>query len=133
MLTRHAWLVRALGAYMMFGPNKARHDDCALAVFEAAGFTDAQADRAAASLFTFVLGNALGAAAADSLTKRLQRAGDDPEELMRGTMAKAREVAGHPRLRARLESPSAEYAGAPADTFQFGLAALLDGLEARLA
>jgi hypothetical protein len=52
---------------------------------------------------------------------------------MRESMAKAAEIAGqYPRLRARMETPSAEYARAPADTFEFGLAAILDGLEARL-
>lgn len=41
---------------------------------------------------------------------------------------------GFPRLRARLEQPEAsEYAGAPERSFEFGLAALLDGLQARLA
>ncbi len=49
MLTRHPWLVQAFGSYMVFGPGKARHDDHSLAVFEAAGFTEAQADQAAAS------------------------------------------------------------------------------------
>jgi hypothetical protein len=134
MLTRHPWLVRAFGSYIVFGPGKARHDDCALAVFEAAGFTSAQADHAVASVFTFVLGNALGAAAADSFTRKLSRGGGNAQELMREAMAKAGEIAArYPRLRARLDSPSAEYAGAPAETFEFGLAALLDGLEARLA
>jgi hypothetical protein len=133
MLTRHPWLVRAFGSYIVFGPGKARHDDCGLAIFEAAGITQPQADQAATSVFTFVLGNALGSAAADSFTRKLSRDGGNAEELMRETMAKAAEIAGqYPRLRARLETPSAEYAGAPAETFEFGLAALLDGLEARL-
>ncbi len=132
MLTRHPWLVRAFGSYLVFGPGKARHDDCGLAVFEAAGFTGAQADAAATSVFTFVLGNALGSAAADSFARKLRRDGGDAEELMRENMAKAREIAAqYPRLRARLETPSAEYAGSPAETFEFGLAALLDGLAAR--
>jgi AcrR family transcriptional regulator len=134
MLTRHPWLVRAFGSYVVFGHGKARHDDCGLAVFEAAGFTEAQADQAAASLFTFVLGNALGSAAADTFAKKVSRDGGNAEELMRETMAKASEVATqYPRLRTRLESPTAEYAAAPAETFEFGLTALLDGLEARLA
>ena len=134
MLTRHPWLVRAFGSYVVFGPGKARHDDCALAVFEAAGFTEAQADEAATSVFTFVLGNALGTAAADSFTRKLSRDGGNAEELMRESMARAGEIAArYPRLRARLGTPSAEYAGAPAQAFEFGLKALLDGLEARLA
>jgi AcrR family transcriptional regulator len=134
MLNRHHWLVQAFGSYMVFGPGKARHDDRALAVFEAAGCTEAQADQATASIFTFVLGNAVGPAAADSFAKKLSRDGGNVEELMRGSMAKAIEIASqYPRLRSRLETASAEYAGAPAETFEFGLAALLDGLQARLA
>src|SRR5215469_18305137 len=131
MLTRHPWLVHAFGAYIVFGPGKTRR--LRSRDFEAAGFTEAQADQAATSVFTFVLGNALGLAAADSFTKKLSRDGGNAEELMRESMAKAAEAAGqYLRLRARLETPSAEYAGAPAETFEFGLAALLDGLEARL-
>jgi AcrR family transcriptional regulator len=134
MLTRHPWLVRAFGSYVVFGHGKARHDDCGLAIFEAAGFSEAQADQASASLFTFVLGNALGSAAADSFARKLGRDGGNVEELMRESMAQASEVAAqYPRLRARLETASAEYAGAPAETFEFGLKALLDGFEARLS
>ncbi len=134
MLTRHPWLVRAFGSYVVFGPGKARHDDCGLAIFEAAGFTQMQADQASASLFTFVLGNALGAAAADSLGRKLRRDGAGAEEQMRDSMARATEIASrYPRLRARLETASAGYAAAPAETFEYGLAALLDGIEARLA
>jgi hypothetical protein len=48
-------------------------------------------------------------------------------------MTQAREVAARfPRLRARLDTPSAEYAAAPAEAFEFGLRAILDGLVARL-
>lgn len=134
MLTRHPWLVQAFGSVVVYGPGKARHDDRGLAVFEAAGFTGAQADQAAAAVFTFVLGNALGPAAADSLAKRLSRDGGNAEELLRDDMAKAGEIAArYPRLRARLGTASAEYAAAPDETFEFGLSALLDGLQARLA
>jgi hypothetical protein len=119
---------------MVFGPGKARHDDCGLAIFEGAGFTTTEADQAATAVFTFVLGNALGPAAADTFVKKLSRDGGDAEALLREHMAQAREIAAqYPRLRARLDGPSAEYAGAPVKTFEFGLHAILDGLEARLA
>jgi hypothetical protein len=42
-------------------------------------------------------------------------------------------AAQFPRLRARLELPSAGYGAAPGGSFEFGLQAVLDGLEARLA
>ena len=104
MLTRHPWLVQAFGSFLLFGPGKARHDDHSLAIYEAAGFSGARADQAAATVFTFVLGNALGSAAAASLTRKLSRDGGNAEELMRDSMAKASEIATQfPRLRARLE------------------------------
>jgi AcrR family transcriptional regulator len=134
MLTRHTWLVQAFGSYLIFGPGKARHDDHSLAIYEAAGFAGAQADQATAATFTFVLGNALAPAAAASLTKKLGRAGGDAEELLQESMTKAREIAAQfPHLRARLDTAATAYAAAPENTFEFGLQALLDGLEARLA
>jgi AcrR family transcriptional regulator len=133
MLTRHPWLVQAFGSFVVFGPGKARHDDHNLAIYEAAGFTDAQAGQAMATVFTFVLGNALGPAAAASFTRKLSRDGGDAEKLMRDSMAKAREIAMRfPRLRARLDTAAAEYAAAPDNSFEFGLQAILDGLEAQL-
>ncbi|GHC35266.1 TetR/AcrR family transcriptional regulator [Streptomyces cinnamoneus] len=133
MLCRHPWLVQALGSHLFYGPGKARYDDHSLAVYEAAGFTGAQADRAAAAVFTYVLGNAVGASARASLTRRLSRDGGDPEQLFQETLAKATAVAEQfPRLRARLGSAAADYNAAPDNTFETGLHALLDGLAAAM-
>src|SRR5215510_1566715 len=133
MFTRHPWLVQAFGTQVLSGPGKARHDDHLLAIYEAAGFTGAQVDQAVAAVFTYVLGNALGPAATASLTRKLSRDGDNAEQLMRDHMAKAREIAAQfPRLRARLGTAAAEYAGAPEGSFEFGLQAILDGLQAQL-
>jgi AcrR family transcriptional regulator len=134
VLTRHSWLVQAFGSYPVFGPGRARHAEHGLAVYEGAGFSGAQAGQAAASVFTFVLGNALGQAAGASLTRKLRREGGNAEELIRDSMAKAREIAMQfPRLRAGLDTPAAEYGAAPERSFEFGLQAILDGLEARLS
>jgi AcrR family transcriptional regulator len=131
MLGRHPWLVQAFGSFLMFSPGKARHDDHTLAIYEAAGFAGARADQAAATVFTFVLGNALGAAAAASLARKLSRDGGDADELMRDAMAKAHEIAAtFPRLRTRLDTAAADYGAAPDNTFEFGLNAILDGLQA---
>jgi AcrR family transcriptional regulator len=133
MLTRHPWLMQAFGSFLMFGPGKARHDDHSLAIYETAGFTGARADQAMATVFTFVLGNALGPAAAASLTRKLSRDGGNAAELMRDGMAKASEIATQfPRLRARLGTAAADYGAAPDNTFEFGIQAILDGLEAHL-
>ena len=134
MLTRHPWLVQAFGSYQLYGPGKARHDDHSLAVYEAAGFVGFEADQATSAVFTFVLGNALGLAATASFTRKLGRDGGDVQALMQANREEVVEVAAQfPRLRARLELPSAEYGAAPGGSFEFGLHAVLDGLEARLA
>jgi hypothetical protein len=44
MLTRHCWLIQAFSSQVLYGAGKARHDDHSLAIYEAAGFTGAQAD-----------------------------------------------------------------------------------------
>jgi AcrR family transcriptional regulator len=133
MLTRHPWLVQAFGTQVLYGPGKACYDDHSLAIYEAAGFTSAQADQAAATVFTFVLGNALGPAAAASLGRKLSRDGGNAEELIRDHTARAIETARQfPRLRARLATAAAGYAAAPEGSFEFGLRAIFDGLEAEL-
>lgn len=136
MITRHPWLVQAFAAHLFYGPGKARHDDHSLAVFEMAGFGPEEADQAAATVFMFVLGSALGESAMVSLTRRLEREGGDAEEKIRKTIEQASEVGKQfPRLRARLQTDGANsgYAAAPERSFEFGLKTILDGLELRLA
>jgi AcrR family transcriptional regulator len=133
LLTRHPWLVQAFGSFPVFGPGRAHFNEHSLAVYEAAGFTGTEVDQAATAVFTFVLGNALGPAATASLTRKLSREGGNAEELMRDTMAKARAVAEqYPRLRDRRATATADYGAAPENSFEFGLNALLGGLEAQL-
>jgi Tetracyclin repressor-like, C-terminal domain len=118
---------------LIFGPGKARHDDHNLAIYESAGFTGVQADQAATTVFTFVLGNALGPTAAASLTRKLSRERANAEELMRESMAEAAEIAAQfPRLRTRLNTAAADYAAGPVNSFEFGLQAILDGLQDQL-
>ncbi|BDM69331.1 hypothetical protein HEK616_28180 [Streptomyces nigrescens] len=134
MLTRHPWLGQAFGSHLLHGPGQARHNDLSLGIYEKAGFAAADADRAAATVFTFVLGSTLGPAAQVSLNRRLSKSGADPEQRMADAMTRATETARQfPRLRERLNTTAAtEYAAAPDDTFAFGLQSLLDGFEARL-
>jgi AcrR family transcriptional regulator len=133
MLIRHPWLLEAFGSFLMVSSGKARHDDHNLAVYEAAGFTGTSADQAMASVFTYVLGNALGPTAAASITRKLNRHGGDAEALMRDHMSKAGQIATQfPRLRARLETTAADYGAAPEKSFEFGLQAILDGLQSQL-
>ncbi|TDD06129.1 TetR family transcriptional regulator [Nonomuraea deserti] len=135
MFARHPWLVQAFTAHVLYGEGKSRHDDHTLAVYEAAGFTSGQADQAAAAVFTYVLGNAAGAAATASLTRNLTAGGTTAQEQLQGAMAQAQEIAmRYPRLRTRLETPAAtDYAASPDHAFEYGLQALLDGLERQLS
>ena len=93
MLIRHPWLVQAFGSYQLYGPGKARHDDHSLAVYEAAGFPGAEADRATSAVFTFVLGNALGLAATASFTRKLGRDGGNVQALLEANRAEVVKVA----------------------------------------
>ena len=132
MLNRHPWLLQAFGSFLLYGPGKARHDDHSLAIYEEAGFTAAQADRAATTVFTFVLGNALGLAATASLNRKLNRGGGNAKQKMREGLTKAREIAKQfPRLRKRLDTAAASYGASPENSFEFGLRVVLDGLEAQ--
>jgi AcrR family transcriptional regulator len=134
MLTRHPWLVQAVGSVPVFGPGKARHDDHALAILEAAGFAPGEADQAAAILAAYVLGNALGPAAAAAAARRPGRAGRDAAQVASENLARAKEIAAQfPRLRARLETPAAHTSWTPDGSFEIGVDAILDGLERRLA
>ncbi|MFB4304943.1 TetR/AcrR family transcriptional regulator C-terminal domain-containing protein [Actinomadura sp. GTD37] len=130
MFTGHPWLVQVFAGHVVYGESKARHDEHQLAVYEAGGFTGAEADRAAAAVFTYVLGNAAGVAATASLTRKLDRNGDGAQKRLAEAMTTAQEIAARfPRLRARLETAAATgYAASPDQTFEFGLRALLDGL-----
>jgi hypothetical protein len=126
---------RAACSHLLYGTGKARYDDHSLAVYETAGFADAEADQAMATVFMFVLGSAIGASATGWLKRRLSREGGGADELIRDTVAKASEIGMRfPRLRARLEAaPSIDYADAPDKSFEFGLQTILDGLQAQLA
>ncbi|MFI1970218.1 TetR family transcriptional regulator [Streptomyces cinnamoneus] len=134
MLGRHPWFVQACGSHLLYGAGKSRYDDRCLAVYENAGFGAADADRAAATVFIFVLGNALGPAVEVSLARRLSKNGKDAGQHMADAVARAGEIAMRfPRLRERLgTTAAADYAAAPDSSFEFGLAAILDGFEVRL-
>ncbi|MCP3804012.1 TetR/AcrR family transcriptional regulator [Allokutzneria sp. A3M-2-11 16] len=129
MLTRHPWFGQAAGGYLLYGRGKSRFDEHTIAAYEKAGFAPADADRAAATVFVFVLGSALGPAMEVSLTRRLTHAA------LQDAVARTHEIASEfPRLRERLDTPAAVgYADAPEGSFEFGLRAILDGFEARLS
>jgi len=59
MLLRHPWLLAAMTIQPLDGPARDRHDEHLLAVCEASGLTRRDAEQAAQSVVTFVIGAAL--------------------------------------------------------------------------
>lgn len=134
MLVRHPWVCQALAGHLQYGPGKSRHDEHSLAVYERAGLTGAAADRAAATVFTYVLGVALSESATILLTRRLARDGKDPEAALGAAVEAASAIAMRfPRLRERIETASGTgYGQGPDEAFEDGLETVLKGIESRL-
>ncbi|MFF0493539.1 TetR/AcrR family transcriptional regulator [Nocardia sp. NPDC004068] len=134
MVARHFWLLPAMSTHVVYGPGKARFDDCCLAVFEGAGFSRTDADLAAATVLMYVIGAAHGSAAERAWQARMRRTGVDEDARREEVMASIAEtVRQFPRLLARSTSPPVGVETLPGDTgFEFGLRTVLDGLEARL-
>jgi AcrR family transcriptional regulator len=132
MILRHPWIVPAMSSYLIYGPGKARHDDHALAVFEAAGFVAREVDRAAVAVFAFVLGLAVGSTAEAARRTGPPGAGDEATEPNAAARVLAI-AAEYPRLRARgADWVGGDPAAARAANLAFGLEAVLDGLETRI-
>ncbi|UBU08704.1 TetR/AcrR family transcriptional regulator [Nonomuraea gerenzanensis] len=130
MILRHPWLVPAMSTHLLYGPGKSRHDDHLLAVYQAAGFTGQGAERAMKTVFTFVLGTALGVASEAAWRSRLRRTGGDEQEQARELVARATEIAMRfPRLRAHTAAHQGEEPGLD---LEFGLRTILNGLQAEL-
>lgn len=134
MIVRHPWLVPAMSTHLLYGPGKARHDDHALAIYEAAGFTGQDAEQALKVVFAHVLGLALGTVSETAWRERLRRQGGDEAEQIREFAARADQIAANlPRLRARSQTwNDADLAPTPEQDLDFGLRTILDGLQARL-
>ncbi|KIF78818.1 TetR family transcriptional regulator [Streptomyces sp. 150FB] len=132
-LLRHPWIVSVLGeagvAYL--GPNLMRVTEGLIAVFERAGFSLEEADKAVNTVVAYVIGISIGEAA---WLTTLARSGRSEEEWLRQLWPAAElAVRAHPRLR---ELYTAQRDQPPAadrdDSFEDGLACVLDGLEFRL-
>ena len=99
VLIRHTWLLQAFGSVLSYGRGRARYIEHSLAIYEAAGFTGARVDQACATVFTFVLGNAVGAAAGASLRRKLDGDGGNAEKRIHDGMTKARAIAAQGSFR----------------------------------
>ena len=135
-LARHPWLAQAFGSQLPARPGQGLVTMItAWPSTQAAGLdTGAQADQAAVTVLTFVLGYALGAAAEASLTRKLGQNGGDGAALLRDRMAEAREIAARfPRLRVVSTRPRPGTARRPRTASSSAARAILDGLQAKLA
>lgn len=130
MLIRHPWLLQVFGTFAVYGYNKARHDDHNLAIFQAAGFPPATALLAASTVATFAVGSALASAGKAALKREFRRGGKNADALIQENIAKFRAIAiQFPRLREFVEASDKSATEASESSFEFGLQALLDGLE----
>ncbi|MET9290658.1 TetR/AcrR family transcriptional regulator C-terminal domain-containing protein [Streptomyces sp. NPDC003077] len=133
LILRHPWIASVLGEMGMayLGPNMMRLTDRLLAMFERAGFPLDEADNVVGMLFAYVTGTATSEAA--WLTK-LARTGVSEQEQVT-TLWPAAEAAAqqYPRLREGYTHHKTTDPAATRDAnFTYGLARILDGLEARL-
>ncbi|GAA0284258.1 TetR/AcrR family transcriptional regulator [Cryptosporangium japonicum] len=129
MVTRHPWVAAVLGQVGLsyLGPNVMRLSNHMLGLFEKAGFSLAEAEKALSALLAYVIGAGVSEAAwLTSLTRSGLTEEEWNERLKPITLAAA---APYPRLVAAF---SAADDGADQDAFDYGLETMLDGLAAKL-
>lgn len=134
MVLHHPWLGLVVASYpTVSGRQLARHSEHALTVYEAAGFDTETADYALGSVYSFVVGAAIGEAGVRAW-RPTTGAADGHDPLSAEALEHARVVArGLPRLTARINAlRNADITTMNEIAFEFGLQAILDGLEARL-
>lgn len=133
---RHPWLITAVSTHFVYGHGTAGLQDHSYAVYEAAGFSGPDLDWAVNTAFTFLAGAAIDDAVKAAMARARIRPGRGEEGgPVEDVVTWATGIAAqYPRLRARLEAQADED---PAEIarrkFEFGVEAILDGLEARLA
>ncbi|MCX4631812.1 TetR/AcrR family transcriptional regulator C-terminal domain-containing protein [Streptomyces sp. NBC_01443] len=137
LAARHPWLINAISMHFVYGDGMARFQDHSYAVYEAAGFTGWDLDWAVNTAYTFVAGSAIDEAMTAAMAKAQIRPGRGAEGdgPVQDVVTWATGIASrYPRLRARLEGQAmADPAEMTHQKFEFGIEAILDGLEARLA
>jgi AcrR family transcriptional regulator len=132
MILRHPWMafLLAQAGLAHLGPNLTRVTDRLVALFEASGFTGREVRQAANTVVSYVLGVATSEAA---WLTTLARAGQSEREWVERLYPAVEEATrAYPRLRERY---AAQRRLDPQRTceedFAYGLARVLDGLEAR--
>ncbi|MGI5269802.1 TetR/AcrR family transcriptional regulator [Nonomuraea sp. CA-218870] len=128
VILRHPWSAGLIGRTPALGPNALEVAGRLSRAFKKAGFRGLDIDYASSTLTAYVFGTTIPQVAYNEMMA------ESPldEESMRAAVERA--AAGHPDLLERLrESEPADLTQAREMMFTFGLAAVLDGLEARLA
>lgn len=132
-LTRHPWLSAALGSYVVYGPNIARWMDHAGVVLESAGLRGLDVEWATNAILTYTLGTATAEATASAWYARMHREGTSEDEWREAAARTERINQPFPRLRARQElAHDRDPEELRIESFEFGLQAILDGVQARL-
>lgn len=129
MLHRHPWTVPLFGGRPLLGPNATRVTDEALGAFAAAGFAGPDLEYAWSLVVDYVLG-----AAGSEAGRRTNRAGASPADWI-GALGPYLDRVGaeRPRLAAHIRDVWGDETGDVLEgRFAFGLACVLDGIEARL-
>ncbi|WP_035857626.1 TetR/AcrR family transcriptional regulator [Cryptosporangium arvum] len=129
MVTRHPWIAAVLGQVGLsyLGPNVMRLSNHMLGLFEKAGFSLGEAEKALSALLAYIIGAGVSEAAwLTSLTRSGLTEEEWNERLKPITLAAA---APYPRLVAAF---SAVDDGADQNAFDYGLETMLDGLAAKL-
>ncbi|MFB7371065.1 TetR/AcrR family transcriptional regulator [Streptomyces sp. NPDC056222] len=132
---RHPWLIPAISSHFVYGHGMARFQDHSCAIYQAAGFKGWELDWAVNSAFTFVAGTLLvDATEATIATAQAPRGkGDEGKPAQSVTEWAYGIAAQYPRLRARMEEQrGVDPTTMAGEKFEFGVEAILDGLEARL-
>ncbi|MGI5491812.1 TetR/AcrR family transcriptional regulator [Microtetraspora malaysiensis] len=128
----HPWCVGLIGVLPSIGPNSLVMSDLLVKTCKEAGFQGIDIDFAVGAVVAYTLGSAVPEAAWRSM---LNRAGDSPREVQNEMMPTIEELAaGHPDLLERYKdytSGGFDPLAARQIAFDYGLVALLDGLDAR--
>ena len=129
---RHPWLPEVMYTRPSMGPNALTLGSRSLVLFGAAGFSDREVDYATGSVMSYVLGTA----SAEVATREMSRQAGRPLNDWAGEMLHEAEAAAanHPDMLKSVRRRAArDIDSMLTESFVFGLDALLDGLETRLA
>ncbi|RCG32835.1 TetR/AcrR family transcriptional regulator [Sphaerisporangium album] len=130
-MLKHPWMVPLLGVLPSFGPNALAVNNTLMTAFEEAGFTGKTLDYAVGAVVSYTLGATTPEVTWLNMVARSEAGADEwLTNLMRQVEVAA---ADYPDMLARYSTEDFSDMGvAKSLTFDFGLVAMLDGLEVRL-